>query len=95
MDSLRCYFMRKHARIDAAEPFGWLGYSRRRCGRLRLRLDEDREANEMASDPNADITKNQVSAKQGTNRPKVIYVLVASVVLIIVAFFVAYLIGTK
>ena len=49
----------------------------------------------MASDPNADFTKTQVSAKQGTNRPKVIYVLVASVVLIIVAFFVAYLIGTK
>ncbi len=49
----------------------------------------------MASDPNAEITKNQVSAKQGTNRPKVIYVLVASVVLIIVAFIVAYLIGTK
>ena len=49
----------------------------------------------MASDPNANITKNQVSAKQGTNRPKVIYVLVASVVLVLVAFIVAYLIGTK
>ena len=49
----------------------------------------------MVSDPNADITKTQVQAKQGTNRPKVIYVLVASVVLIIVAFLVAYLIGTK
>ncbi len=49
----------------------------------------------MASDPNADISKNQVEARQGTNRPKVIYVLVASVVLIIVAFVVAYLIGTK
>ncbi len=49
----------------------------------------------MASDPNADISKNPVEARQGTNRPKVIYVLVASVILIIVAFFVAYLIGTK
>ncbi len=49
----------------------------------------------MASDPNAEITKNPVSARQGTTRPKVIYVLAASVVLIIVAFIVAYLIGTK
>ena len=49
----------------------------------------------MASDPNADISKNQVSAKQGTNRPKVIYVLAASVALIVIAFVVAYFIGTK
>ena len=49
----------------------------------------------MASDPNADISKNQVEARQGTNRPKVIYVLVASVILIIVAFFVAWLIAAK
>lgn len=49
----------------------------------------------MASDPNAEITKNTVSARQGTTRPKVIYVLVASVVLVIVAFIVAWLVGTK
>lgn len=49
----------------------------------------------MASDPNADISKNQVSARQGTNRPKVIYVLVASVALVIVLFIVAWLVSTK
>lgn len=49
----------------------------------------------MASDPNAKIRKNPVESRQGTNRPKVIYVLVASVILVIVAFFIAYLIGTK
>ena len=49
----------------------------------------------MASDPNADISKNPVQARQGTNRPKVIYVLVASVILIVVAFVVAWLISTK
>ncbi len=43
----------------------------------------------MASDPNADISRNKTEARQGTNRPKVIYVLVASVALIIVAFFIA------
>ena len=45
----------------------------------------------MASDPNADITRNKVEARQGTNRPKVIYVLVASVALVVVAFVVASL----
>jgi hypothetical protein len=40
----------------------------------------------MASDPNQKIVKNEVQARQGSTRPKVIYVLVASVVLIIVAF---------
>ncbi len=49
----------------------------------------------MASDPNADISKNQVEARQGTNRPKVIYVLVASVALVIVLFVVAWLVSTK
>lgn len=49
----------------------------------------------MASDPNAEIKKNPVSARQGTTRPKVIYVLVAGVALVVVAFIVAYLIGTK
>lgn len=49
----------------------------------------------MASDPNADIQKNQVQARQGTNRPKLIYVLVASVALVIVLFIVAWLVSTK
>ena len=40
----------------------------------------------MSSDPNQDISKNQVEAKQGSNRPGVIYVLIASVILVIVAF---------
>jgi hypothetical protein len=40
----------------------------------------------MVSDPNADIQRNQVEARQGTNRPKLIYVLIAGVVLVIVAF---------
>lgn len=49
----------------------------------------------MASDPNANITKNQVSARQGTTRPKLIYVLVASVALVIILFVVAWLVSTK
>ena len=40
----------------------------------------------MASDPNQDIKKSTVEVRQGTNRPKMIYVLGASVVLIIVVF---------
>ncbi len=40
----------------------------------------------MASDPNADIKLNEVQARQGSRRPNLIYVLVASVALIIVAF---------
>ncbi len=43
----------------------------------------------MASDPNADITRTKVEARQGSNRPKVIYVLIASVALVIIAFVVA------
>ena len=49
----------------------------------------------MASDPNADITKHPVHARQGTNKPKLIYVLVAGIALVLVAFAAAYLIGTK
>ncbi len=49
----------------------------------------------MVSDPNADIQRNQVEARQGTNRPKVIYVLVASVALIVVGFIVVWLTTTK
>ncbi len=49
----------------------------------------------MVSDPNADIKRNQVEAKQGTNRPKMIYVLVASVALIVVGFVVVWLTTTK
>ena len=40
----------------------------------------------MASDPNQKIVKNEVQARQGSRKPNLIYVLVASVVLIIVAF---------
>ncbi len=40
----------------------------------------------MASDPNADIELNAVQARQGTRKPNLIYVLVASVALIIIAF---------
>ena len=49
----------------------------------------------MVSDPNAKIERNQVEARQGTTRPKVIYVLVASVALIIIAFIVVWLFTTK
>ena len=49
----------------------------------------------MASDPNADIQRNPVQAKQGTNRPRVIYVLAASVALIVVGFVVVWLTTTK
>ena len=48
----------------------------------------------MVSDPNDTIERNPVEAKQGTNRPKVIYVLVAGVALIIVAFLVVWLTTT-
>ena len=40
----------------------------------------------MASDPNADIQRNTVEARQGTDKPKVIYVLIAGVALVLVAF---------
>ena len=40
----------------------------------------------MASDPNQDIERNTVEARQGSSRPRVIYVLIAGVILIIVAF---------
>ncbi len=40
----------------------------------------------MASDPNEMIEKNEVQARQGTRKPNLVYVLGASVVLIIVAF---------
>jgi hypothetical protein len=43
----------------------------------------------MASDPNENITLNKVEARQGSNKPKVIYVLVAGVALVIVAFIIA------
>ena len=49
----------------------------------------------MASDPNADIQKHPVDARQGTDKPKLIYVLVGGVILVILAFFLAYLIGAK
>ncbi len=40
----------------------------------------------MASDPNQKIVKNEVQARQGSRKPNLIYVLVASVILIIVLF---------
>ena len=43
----------------------------------------------MASDPNEDISRNKTEARQGTNRPKVIYVLIASIILIVLAFVLA------
>ena len=49
----------------------------------------------MASDPNSDIERNQVEARQGTTRPRVIYVTVAGIALVIVAFIVAWLVSTK
>lgn len=49
----------------------------------------------MVSDPNKDIQRNQVEARQGTTRPKVIYITIASTALVIVAFIVAWLISTK
>ena len=49
----------------------------------------------MVSDPNAKIERNQLEARQGTNRPKVIYVLAASVALIVVGFIVVWLTTTK
>ena len=45
----------------------------------------------MASDPNEHIQRNQVEARQGTTRPNLIYVLVAGVVLVIIAFAVVWL----
>ncbi len=45
----------------------------------------------MASDPNEKIRLNTVEARQGTDRPRVIYVLIASVVLIVIAFVIASL----
>jgi flagellar biosynthesis/type III secretory pathway M-ring protein FliF/YscJ len=40
----------------------------------------------MASDPNANIKLNQVEARQGTRAPKLVYVLAASVALVVVVF---------
>lgn len=40
----------------------------------------------MASDPNADVQKNTVEARQGTTKPGLIYVLIGGVVLIIAVF---------
>ena len=45
------------------------------------------------SDPT--IRRNQVEARQGTNRPKVIYVLIASVTLIVIGFLFIWLFTTK
>lgn len=45
----------------------------------------------MASDPNQPQERNHVEAKQGTQRPNLIYVLAAGTVLVIVLFFVVWL----
>lgn len=43
----------------------------------------------MAHDPTEPIRADTVEARQGTTRPKLIYVLVASIILVIVAFSIA------
>ena len=43
----------------------------------------------MAHEPIEQIRVNTVEARQGTTRPKLIYVLVASVILVIVGFSIA------
>ncbi len=53
-----------------------------------LRCDTERTKT-MAQDPAEQIRLNPVEARQGTTRPKLIYVLVASVILVIIAFFIA------
>ena len=40
----------------------------------------------MASDPNQQIDRNTVEARQGSTRPKVFYVLIVGLVLVIAAF---------
>ena len=45
----------------------------------------------MASDPNDDIKRNTVEARQGTTRPGVIYVLIAGCVLVVVVFAIIWL----
>ena len=45
----------------------------------------------MASDPNQEIKRNTVEARQGSTRPGVIYVLIGGVVLVLVAFAIIWL----
>jgi hypothetical protein len=40
----------------------------------------------MASDPNADISRNPIEARQGSTRPGLIYVLIGGLVLVVIAF---------
>ena len=40
----------------------------------------------MASDPNQDIERGTVEARQGSTKPGVIYVLIGGVVLVLIAF---------
>ena len=44
----------------------------------------------MASDPNQDIQRNTVEARQGSTRPGVIYVLIAGVAFVLIAFAVVW-----
>ena len=53
---------------------------------IPARIDREEGKAGMASDPNEMIEKNEVQARQGTRKPNLVYVLGASVVLIIVAF---------
>ena len=43
----------------------------------------------MTTDPRQTIVRSPVEAKQGSNRPRLIYVLVAGLVLVVAAFAVA------
>jgi uncharacterized membrane protein YidH (DUF202 family) len=50
-----------------------------------------RKPNDMTADPNADIQRNKIEARQGTDRPKNNYVLVISLGLVIVVFALVWL----
>lgn len=43
----------------------------------------------MTSDPNEEILRNKVEVRQGSTRPRVIYVLMAGLALVILAFIIA------
>lgn len=45
----------------------------------------------MTSDPNAEIQRNTVEARQATNRPTTYYVVIAGIVLVAIAFAIVWL----
>lgn len=49
----------------------------------------------MASDPDAEIDRSPVEARQGSTRPHLIYVLCAGLVLIVVVFAIVWLATKK